>query len=139
VKRAIVLLLLGVVGGCGDDQPTQRGALVDADGNVQLELEITIAATEHERQEGLRLHGPLNEGTALLLVFPRETEVCISNAGVDFPIDVLFLSARRQIISAQPDIPANAPGPYCRAGTGLALELPGHTLRSLNSVELKLF
>ena len=56
MKKAIaILLVLGAVS-CGDSPPTQQGRLLDADGNVLLELEIAIAKTEHERQEGLRLH-----------------------------------------------------------------------------------
>jgi uncharacterized membrane protein (UPF0127 family) len=139
LKRAIALLLLAEIASCGESQPTQRARLLDAEGNVQLELEIAIAETEYERQEGLRLHGPLAENEALLLVFPGETRVCITNAGVPFPIDVLYLSATRQVIATEPNIPANAPGPYCHPNTQLALELRGDTLRALKYLKLELF
>ena len=97
MKRVTALLLLICATGCGESLPAQRARLLDADGNVQLELEIAIAETEYERQEGLRLHGPLAEDEALLLVFPKEAQVCITNTGVPFPIHVLYISATHQV------------------------------------------
>ena len=138
MKKAIALLLLIGVAGCGESQPAQRARLLDADGNVQLELEIAIAETEYERQEGLRLHGPLAENEALLLVFPKEAQVCITNTGVPFPIQVLYISTTHQITAAEPHIPPNAPGPYCHPAR-LALELNGDTLPPFNYAKLELF
>ncbi|MBW2222855.1 MAG: DUF192 domain-containing protein [Deltaproteobacteria bacterium] len=138
MSKAITVLLLAGMLGCGDSQPTQRARLLDEDGNVQLELELALAETEYERQEGLRLHGPLAENEALLLVFPKETRVCITNTGVPFPIDVVYLSATRHVIATELNIPPNAPGPYCHQAQ-LALELNGDRLRSFNYVKLELF
>jgi uncharacterized membrane protein (UPF0127 family) len=111
MKKAIALLLLIGVAGCGESQPAQRARLLDADGNVQLELEIAIAETEYERQEGLRLHGPLAKNEALLLIFPKEAQVCITNTGVPFPIHVLYITATHQITATQPDIPPTPQAP----------------------------
>jgi uncharacterized membrane protein (UPF0127 family) len=138
VKNAVALLLLIGVTSCGEGQPAQHARLLDADGNVQLELELVIAETEYERQEGLRLHGPLAEDEALLLVFPRESQVCISNTGVPFPIQVLYISQAHQITATE-HIPAQAPGPYCHPATQLALELRGDTLHPLNYAKLQFF
>ena len=125
MKKAIALLLLIGVAGCGESQPAQRARLLDADGNIQLELEIAIAETEYERQEGLRLHGPLAENEALLIIFPRESEVCITNTGVPLPIHVLYISATHQVTATEPNIPPNAP--------------QGDTLPPLNYAKLELF
>ena len=138
MKRVIALLLLICATGCGESLPAQRARLLDADGNVQLELEIAIAETEYERQEGLRLHGPLAEDEALLLVFPKEAQVCITNTGVPFPIHVLYISATHQVTAIQPGVPPNAPGPYCHPAQ-LALELRGDTLAPFNYAKLELF
>jgi uncharacterized membrane protein (UPF0127 family) len=138
VKNAVALLLLIGVTSCGEGQPARHARLLDADGNVQLELELVIAETEYERQEGLRLHGPLAEDEALLLVFPRESQVCISNTGVPFPIQVLYISQTHQITATE-HIPAQAPGPYCHPATQLALELRGDTLHPLNYAKLQFF
>ncbi len=138
MSKAITVLLLAGMLGCGDSQPTQRARLLDEDGNAQLELELALADTEYEPQQGLRLHGPLAENEALLLVFPKETRVCITNTGVPFPIDVVYLSATRHVIATELNIPPNAPGPYCHQAQ-LALELNGDRLRSFNYVKLELF
>jgi len=120
-------MLLAGLASCGTDQPTQRAHLLDAEGNILLELHIALADTEYERQEGLRLHGPLANNEALLLVFPTETRICISNTGVPFPIDVLYLSAANQVIATELNIPPNTPGPYCHPAQQV-LELQGDTL-----------
>jgi uncharacterized membrane protein (UPF0127 family) len=139
MRRALALLLLIGVASCGEGQPAHRARILDADGNVQLELELAIAETEYERREGLRLHGPLAEDEALLLIFPREARVCITNTGVPFPIDVLYISATHHVMATEPNIPPNAPGPYCHPTTRLALELRGDTLRPQNYAKLELF
>ena len=138
MKKAIALLLLIGVAGCGESQPAQRARLLDADGNVQLELEIAIAETEYERQEGLRLHGPLAENEALLLVFPKEAQVCITNTGVPFPIQVLYISTTHQITATEPHIPPHAPGPYGHPARQ-PRELNGDTLPPSNYAKLELF
>jgi len=140
VNKALPLLVLAGIAGCGQDPlPSQRGRLLDPEGNAALELEIAVAETEYERQEGLRRHGPLADGEALLLIFPAETRVCITNTGVPFPIDVLYLSADRRVIAAELDIPPNAEGPYCHPETQLALELNGNALVTPNYSKLELF
>jgi len=138
MRKPIALVLLMGLSSCGESQPAHRARLLDADGNVQLELKIAIAETEYERREGLRLHGPLAENEALLLIFPRESEVCITNTGVPFPIHVLYISQTHQITATEPNIPPNAPGPYCHPAH-LALELKGDTLPPLNYAKLELF
>jgi len=116
--------------GCSAPDPALRGRLVSADGRTQLELTISIADTEYTRQEGLRLHGPLNDGEGLLLVFPTQSTVCITNAGVPFPIDVLYLSEAGLVTATEREIQPEAPGPFCHPDTAMVLELPGSTLGS---------
>jgi uncharacterized membrane protein (UPF0127 family) len=138
MKKVVALLLLAATASCGESQPIQRARLLDPSGNVLLELEIALAETEYERQEGLRLHGPLAENEALLLVFPTETQVCITNTGVPFPIHVLYISATHQVTATETNIPPNAPGPYCHLAR-LALELNGDTPPPFNYAKLELF
>lgn len=134
----IFLLACSMVS-CGDSEPGQRARLIDSEGRVQLELTITVADTEHTRQEGLRLHGPLATNEGLLLVFPTETTVCITNAGVPFPIDVVYLTADAVVTAMERNIPPDADGPFCRPNTAMALELAGDTLQPLNYAKLVLF
>ena len=147
MKRVVVLGLLGLLGllgglgglaGCGAEEPPRRAQLVDADGNVLMTLTLAVADTEYERREGLRLHGPLAQDEALLMTFPSETRVCITNAGVPFSIDILFLAMAGQVVGAERGIPANAPGPYCHPAQQV-LELQGDSLPTLNQAKLELF
>lgn len=134
----MLLGLLGLLAGCGAEEAPQRAHLVDADGHVLMTLNLAIADTEYERQEGLRLHGPLAQDEALLMTFPSEARVCISNAGVPFSIDVLFLNTAGHLVGAERGIPANAPGPYCHPAKRV-LELQGGSLPTLNQAKLELF
>lgn len=139
MKRAVVILAL-IIGfvGCGEPDSGARGRLLDAHGQVGLELELVVADTEFAREEGLRTFGPLGPDQGLLLSFPRTGDICISNSGVGFPIDVVYLSATRQVIGTERNIPAEAPGPFCREAVQMALELQGGTLGTLNYSKLEL-
>lgn len=141
MRQSSVLLLLAcsIMMSCGEEAPSSQGRLVDSDGNVRLEVMLAIADTEHTRQEGLRLHGPLAPEEGLLLVFPTEGTVCITNAGVPFAIDVVYLSATGLVTATERNIPPNAPGPFCHPRTTMALELPGDTLHPVNYWKLELF
>lgn len=140
MNRGRALLLLGAVtvGSCGDGSGAQHARLLDEQGQVQLELDIRIAESELERREGLRLHGPLSEDQALLLRFPKEGEACITNRGVPFPIDLVYLGADRRVTATERAIPANASGPYCHPAQ-LVLELRGGTLRDSQYATLELY
>ncbi|MFZ1862808.1 MAG: DUF192 domain-containing protein [Polyangiales bacterium] len=139
MKWGCVVMVAFSIMSCGDAEPAAHGRLIDHDGRVQLEMVMTIADTEYTRQEGLRLYGPLAKDEALLLVFPTEGTVCITNAGVPFAIDVVFVSAAGLVTATEPNIPADAPGPFCHPTTAMALELPGDTLHPLNYWKLELF
>lgn len=133
------LALIGLVA-CGDSAAEQRATLaqiLDASGDVLLEVAIQVAETEDALREGLRRYPPLAQDEGLLLLFPVETTICITNAGVPYPIDVLYASATRQVIAIE-TIPADATGPYCHPQTAMALELRGDTLRSTNPAKLQL-
>mgnify|MGYP001554926296 CR=1 FL=1 len=137
-RGAVVLLVAIFSPSCGDSGEPHRARLLDGDGRVQLELEIQVADTEHGRAEGLRLHGPLAGEQALLLRFPRDGEVCISNRGVPYPIDLVYLAADQTVTAIERTIPANDPGPYCHPAQ-LVLELGGGSLGPINYSKLEIF
>jgi len=141
MKRALAgLALIGLVA-CGDEaveQGATRAQILDASGDVLLEVAIQVAETEDALREGLRRYPPLAQDEGLLLLFPVETTICITNTGVPYPIDVLYASATRQVIAVE-TIPADAPGPYCHPQTAMALELRGDTLQSTNPAKIQLF
>ncbi len=137
MKRAVAIAVTVFALGCSDAEPSRTGRLLDAEGGVVLELEIAVADTEEARREGLRLHGPLGADEGLLLVFPVEGLVCITNAGVPFPIDVLYVNASGVVTAAEPGLAPDEPGPFCHRAA-MVLELPGGTLKADNYWKLEL-
>ena len=99
--------LLVALSACGDTGPAPVVVfLEDADGNVVLEVSAQVADTEAARAEGLRGYDTLPADEGLLLAFPSEGEVCITNAGVDFAIDVVYASTDGTVVAMErhPDI-----------------------------------
>ncbi len=135
---SLALLCLVACGAEAAEQGPTRARVLDASGDTLLEVAIEVAQTEEARREGLRSYPPLTAQQGLLLLFPIETTVCITNTGVPYPIDLLYASATRQVIAIE-TIPANAAGPYCHPQTAMALELQGDTLHPTNPAELQLF
>lgn len=142
MKWSCAACLLGLVGlwACGDRSAEQpmRAQVLSESGDILLEVAVVLAETEEELLNGLRLYPPLAQDEGLLLLFPVETTVCITNAEIAYPIDVLFVSTQRQVIAME-RIPADAAGPYCHPQTAMVLELQGGALRSTKPAELRLF
>ncbi len=135
---AFTLIGLMACGDAAEQQAATRAQVLGAGGDVLLEVAIQVAETEDALREGLRSLPQLAQDEGLLLLFPVETTICITNSGVPYPIDVLYASASRQVIAVE-TIPADAPGPYCHPNTAMALELRGDALRFTNPVKLRLF
>ena len=91
---AWVLLL----GGCADD-------VVAIGEPVVLEVSVRRAETAAERMAGLR-GKRLAPGEGLLLVFPVEDELCITNAGVEQAIDAVFIDGSAAVTRVERAIAA---------------------------------
>jgi len=139
MNRSLALLMLALVFGCGDGESPQRAEILDSEGHVLLALRVAIADTEYERQEGLRLHGPLDENESLLLLFPTEALICISNDGVPFSVDLVYLDAGSAVIGTERNMAPNDPGPYCHLGAKMVLELNAGELPQSNPMKLEVF
>lgn len=83
---------------------------------------VGTARTEEERTRGLRDYDPLSDDAALLIYFPATGEACITNAGVDYPIDIVFLGEDRHVLGAACAVPANAAGPWCQTDVAFVME-----------------
>jgi uncharacterized membrane protein (UPF0127 family) len=142
MMRSWAVGLVGLLGllACGDEGagPPTKAQILSESGEILLEVAVDLADTEEELQDGLRRFPPLAQDEGLLLLFPTETTVCIANAGIAYPIDVLYASADRQVIAVE-SVPADAPGPYCHPDTAMVLELRGGALQSTNPTELRVF
>ena len=132
------VLMLALLFGCGEGESLQHAKLLDSEGQVLLVLRVGIADTEYERQEGLRLYGPLDANEALLLVFPTEARVCIGNEGVPFSVDLLYLDASYDVIASEPNMTPNDPGPRCQPGARMVLELNAGELPESKPMKLEL-
>ncbi len=79
--------------GCGED-------VVRIGEPVALEVSVRRAETAAERMDGLR-GKTLGANEGLLLVFPVEDELCITNAGVDQSIDAVFIDASATVTQVE--------------------------------------
>lgn len=122
-RPALLAVLLAACGGeaappCDGEPLFVRGA----DGAELLRLCAEVATSEAARREGLAGHAPLGPDEALLLRFPVTGELCIHNAGVDFPIDALFLD-EAGVVRASERFEADEPAARCHPAVADVLEL----------------
>jgi uncharacterized membrane protein (UPF0127 family) len=116
----LALAIFGGPSGC-DDACEPDLIVVGADGRVQFEACSVLADTEAERQAGL-ISQSINTDEALLMVFPTVGEVCISNADVKVPIDVIFVGVNATVLDAVQDVPAFSTVVHCQGGTQWVIE-----------------
>lgn len=95
MRAALTFLLLA---GCGDD-------IVAIGDPVVLEVSVRRAETAAARMEGLR-GKTLDSGEGLLIAFPVDDELCITNAGVTQSIDAVFIDATATVAQVERAIPA---------------------------------
>lgn len=81
--------------------PMQRGTVAFAD-NYQIEIEI--ADTEALRQYGLMHRASLPENQGMLFVYPDQAIRGVWMKNTLIPLDILFLSSDKQIISLLPNM-----------------------------------
>lgn len=95
------LLVLGFLG-CETPSPCEVDLeVISHSGAPNLSICASLAQTAEERRRGLQGQAPMAPGEGLLIVFPVEGEVCITNAGVDFAIDAAFVDASRAIVAVE--------------------------------------
>lgn len=126
VGAVVWLAVIGSIGavalGSGCDDGCERWAL----GQARLSVCVTRATTADERRRGLVGRG-LDDGEGLLLVFPVEGEVCITNEGVGLAIDALWLDSRGTVTAIERALAAGAPGPWCHAPAAFVMEVRAGT------------
>lgn len=104
----------------------QTAIRIERSSNDQLLLEahrVELAVTAEERRQGLRGHVPLGPGEALVLIFPRELEVCVVNSGVQFAIDAVFAAEDGDVLAIEHDIPADDGSARCHEGVRRVVEI----------------
>lgn len=81
-----------LLGGCAPCDGA-RVRIAGDDGAALLEVCAEVATSEQERRAGLAGRAGLDEGAGLWMEFPIEGEVCVTGAGMRFPIDVVMVGA----------------------------------------------
>ena len=69
-----------------------------------MDLKVKVARTPEEWSRGLKGVESLEEGEALLYLFPRETIFAFSTRDVGFPIDAIFLDKTRHVASIKENL-----------------------------------
>jgi len=82
-----------------------RAVIVDADGAPRLEVCAGLAETAEERMLGL-MGMTLDAEEGLLLRFPVEGEICITNSGVMLDLDLVWVDASGAVTAVERDVPA---------------------------------
>lgn len=114
--------------GCG--RPCAPLAITRA-GTSIVTLCAEEARTEADLRRGLAGRAPLASDEALVLVFPVEDEVCITNAGVDFAIDAAFVDALGDVVAIEREIAARDETTRCHRPTARVVETAASTLASV--------
>ena len=125
---------------CGDGSLTEtvRAELLDAQGESIVTVSAHVVTTASALREGLRSYPDLDLGQGLLLRFPAEDTVCITNSGVDFAIEAVYVSTGRRVIAVEA-FAAGEVAPRCHGGTALVLELRPGQLGERAPFEMRLF
>jgi uncharacterized membrane protein (UPF0127 family) len=92
-------------------------------GQVLIEAHADLAITADERRQGLRGHAPLAPGDALLLILPRELEICIVNNDVSFAIDAIYARGNGNILAVERNIPADDGTARCHLDVRWVVEI----------------
>jgi uncharacterized membrane protein (UPF0127 family) len=82
----------------------------------------TRTRTEAELRSGLVGRPPLAPDEALVLVFPVEDELCITNAEVGFAIDAAFVDADGLVVAIERAVPAHDERSLCHGPTAEVVE-----------------
>lgn len=132
MKRLLCVLLL--VAACGDASVMEAERPDFARDAVELrvlgpgrELRLSVLAdvadTAAERAGGLSDRASLEPTRGLLLVFPAETNACITNRPVVFDIDVVFAAQDGRIVAVEREWPAGSTEVRCHDSTAFVLEV----------------
>jgi uncharacterized membrane protein (UPF0127 family) len=121
MRRVLLALPLLLGSGCAEDVVTIRGS---DDGVVLRASLIGRAETATERMEGLRGR-TLEAGEGLLIAFPVEDEVCITNGGVTQAIDAVFIGGDAAVTHVERAVPAGDGSVRCATGQWILEVLAG--------------
>lgn len=120
---------------CDDDCP-DLVTVRDRDGGLRAELCVERARSEDERRRGLAGRAGLGARAGLpaglLIAFPLEGEVCITNAPVSFALDVAFAARDGALVRVDRGVPPGDPTLRCAAPVQSVLETEAGVLDAVD-------
>lgn len=113
-----------------EDQPRVKSAVafnkqgelrfLDKRANLLYAVDIEIADDEAKRTQGLMYRDSMAENEAMLFIFPEEAERSFWMKNTIMPLDIIYVNAKNQIVTAQKNtvpyledsVPSNGPAQY---------------------------
>lgn len=87
-------------------------------------LSLEIAESDAARERGLGGRKNLAENKGMVFIFDKASRQCFWMKGMEFPLDMVFMNAQRQITTIRSDIsPKTYPKNYCADDTKYVIEL----------------
>ena len=125
---------------CGGELSTEavQAELLDTQGKPIVTISASVVTTASALREGLRGYPELDLGQGLLLRFPVEDTVCITNSGVAFSIEAVYVSTSGRVIAVEA-FDAGEVAPRCHGRTAMVLELRPGQLGERAPFEMRLF
>ncbi|MFT5431842.1 MAG: uncharacterized membrane protein (UPF0127 family) [Myxococcota bacterium] len=113
-------MILGALG-CDADRTCEATVNLATVTGGTATICAAIADDAPSRVRGLIGSEPLGPDEGLLLDFPAEDRVCITNEQVDFAIEAVFIGDGRAVVAIETFV-ARQPGLTCHDGTRYVLE-----------------
>ncbi|HKX12881.1 MAG TPA: DUF192 domain-containing protein [bacterium] len=118
-KLALFFLFFVSCGGSGNGGPELLPVKILApDGNLRREFQAELADDPTERSQGLMWRQELGKDRGMLFVFPQDTQGPFWMKNTLIPLDIIFISADKKIVSIaeratpQTTTPREPAGPY---------------------------
>jgi len=118
----LVLLLAIVAVSCGsDDLPkaaaSHRTTVTVSGGGAAAKVNVEIASTDKQREQGLMLRQSMAEDAGMLFLFPTDTTVGFWMRNTYLPLDIAYIDSSGRVLEirrAQPldETPLTPKGPY---------------------------
>ena len=76
----------------------------------QKEIQVALAQTSTEQEQGLSGTSPITENQGLLFIFPNESTPSFWMKDMNYPLDIIWISADKKVVDITPNLkPATFP------------------------------
>jgi uncharacterized membrane protein (UPF0127 family) len=126
--KAWALVVVVALSGCWcEDEVT-----ITRSGTTLVRVCVVVADDADERLDGLRGRDTLSAGEGMLLVFPAVDDVCLTNEGVAFAIDAVFVDDS-ETVTTRTTLARDSADLSCAADTQMVLEVAEGVAREVRA------